>query len=259
MTNEDNIPDAPVSNWTLATGTKRGAREVYSPPQSIPPGFDAPIEPIIERARQDERGRIARDLHDDVVHQLTFLVIDVDLLRQSTGTCHPDMMRERLDVVLARVQAIGTSVRNVAHRLKATDLRDLDLELAVRRLCQDVMARYEIEVRCVCDGVLASLDGGLALELHRIVQEALHNIVKHSGARRATVEIAHRSDAVVLSIVDDGCGFDVDATGSSGIGLANMRERLEPFNGLLSISSAPLRGTRIEVFVPMRGSSAAAA
>jgi signal transduction histidine kinase len=257
MTNEDNTVDGPISNWTLATGTKRGARDVYSPPPSISRGVEVHIEQITERARQDERGRIARDLHDDVVQQLTFLVIDVDLLRQSTGMCHPDMMRERLDVVLSRVQAIGTSVRNVAHRLKTTDVSDL--ELAVRRLCQDVRARREIEVHCICDCVLGSIDGGLAIELYRIVQEALQNIVKHSGARRATVEIARQSDAVVLRIVDDGCGFDVDATGSSGIGLANMRERLEPFEGLLSISSAPLRGTRIEVFVPMRSATAAAA
>jgi signal transduction histidine kinase len=257
MTNEDNTADARVSNWTLATGTKPGAREVYSPPQSIPRGFEAHVEQITERARQDERGRIARDLHDDVVHQLVFLVIDVDLLRQQTGTCHPDMMRERLDVVLARVQAIGSSVRNVAHQLKTTDLGNL--ELAVRRLCQDVMARCEIEVQFICDGVPASLDEALTIALYRIVQEALQNIVTHSGARCATIELAGQSDVVVLRIVDDGCGFDVDATGSSGIGLANMRERLEPFNGLLSISSAPLLGTRIEVCVPMRSTNAVAA
>jgi signal transduction histidine kinase len=215
------------------------------------------IKQIVERARQDERRRIARDLHDDVVQQLTSLVIDLDLFREYIGPCHPDMTRERLDLVLARVQAIGTSVRNVAHRLKTTDVGDL--ALAVRRLCQDVRAHGKIDVQCIGDWVLPSLDEGLAIELYRIVQEALQNIVKHSGARRATVEIARQSDAMVLRIVDDGCGFDVDATGSSGIGLANMRERLEPFDGLLSISSAPLRGTRIEVFVPMRGANAAAA
>jgi signal transduction histidine kinase len=126
MTNEDNTAEAPVSNWTLATGTKPGAREVYSP-QSIPRGFEVHIEQITERARQDERGRIGRDLHDDIVHQLALLVIDLDLLRQQTGTCHPDMIRDRLDVFLARVQAIGSSVRNVAHRLKTADVGDLEL------------------------------------------------------------------------------------------------------------------------------------
>jgi signal transduction histidine kinase len=212
---------------------------------------------IAEQARQDERKRIARDLHDDVVHQLTFLMIDVDLLRQQTGSCHPDLMRERLDVVLERVKAIGSTVRNVAHQLKVAGPGDLGP--ALRRLCEELMARHDIDLHFTCDGLPSSLPSPLAVALFRIVQEALHNLVKHSGARLATVEIVGQSDAVVLRIADDGCGFDVEATDTNGIGLANMRERLEPFNGQLSISSAPWRGTRIEVVVPMRKANVAAA
>jgi signal transduction histidine kinase len=225
--------------------------------QAIPCGSDARIDQIAEQARQDERRRIARDLHDDVVHQLAFLMIDVDLLRQQTGACHPDMMCERLNVVLTRIKAIGSTVRNVAHRLK--DSGPGDLGLALRRLCEELMALHHIDVHVTCDGLPSSVQGTLALALLRIVQEALHNVVKHSGARCATVEIVGQSDAVVLRIVDDGRGFDVEATEARGIGLANMRERLEPFNGRLSISSAPWRGTRIEVSVPMRRANVAAA
>jgi two-component system sensor kinase len=167
------------------------------------------------------------------------------------------MMRERLDVVLARVKAIGSTVRNVAHQLKDSGLGDLGL--ALRRLCEELTALHHIDLRFTCDGLPSSLQGTLALALFRIVQEALHNVVKHSGARRATVEIVGQPDVVVLRIVDDGRGFDVEAGDGSSIGLANMRERLEPFNGRLSISSAPWRGTRIEVSVPIRKANAAAA
>jgi two-component system, NarL family, sensor kinase len=225
--------------------------------QSILRAFEAQIEQIAEQARQDERRRIARDLHDDVVHQLVYLVIDLELLRQQAGTCHPDMVRERLGVVMGRVKAVGSIVRNVAHQMKGSGLGDL--ELAVRQLCEDVMARCDIEVHFICDRLQAPLHGALTIALYRVVQEALQNVIKHSRARRATIEIAGHSAAVVIRIVDDGCGFDVDAASSSGIGLANMRERLEPFSGMLSITSAPLRGTRIEVCVPIRSTNTAVA
>jgi signal transduction histidine kinase len=82
--------------------------------------FDTPTEQIAEQAREDERRQIARDLSDDVGQQIAFLVIDLDLLRQQTAACHPDMMRQHLDEVLARVQAIGSSVRHVSQRLHAS-------------------------------------------------------------------------------------------------------------------------------------------
>jgi signal transduction histidine kinase len=223
--------------------------------QAIPCGSEACLDDIAEQARLDERRRIARDLHDDVLQQLALLVVDLDLLREQTGAWHSDMLRERLNVVMARGNAIASTVRNVAHELKDSGLGDLGL--ALHRLCEEHRTLHHIDLRCICDGFLPSVQGRLALALYRIVQEALHNVLKRSGARRATVEIAGHSDAVVLRIVDDGCGFDVEATEGKGIGLANMRERLEPFNGRLSISSAPWRGTRIEVFVPIRSVAAA--
>jgi signal transduction histidine kinase len=223
----------------------------------IPHGFEAQVEQIAETARQAERGRIARDLHDDVAHQLAFLLIDLDLLRQQIGTCHPEMTRERLDVLMTRVKAVGASVRNVAHDIK--DSRVGDLKLAIHHLCQDMMAHADVDVQFICDDVSPSLDAALTTALYRIVQETLQNVLKHSGARHVTVEIAHELDGVILRIVDDGCGFDVDAIGSDGIGLPNMRERIEPFNGLLSISSAPSCGTRVEVCVPLLSTNVAAA
>jgi two-component system sensor histidine kinase UhpB len=223
----------------------------------IPHAFEAQVEQIAETARQDERGRIARDLHDDVAHQLAFLIIDLDLFRQQIGACHPETMRERLDVLMARVKAVGASVRNVAHDIKGPGVGDL--KLAVRRLCQDMTAHCDLEVQFISDRLHTSLDVALTTALYRIVQEALQNVLKHSDATRVSIEIAHESEAVILRIVDDGCGFDVDATGSEGIGLANMRERLQPFNGLLSISSAPLCGTCVEICVPILSTDVAAA
>jgi signal transduction histidine kinase len=215
------------------------------------------IDQIAERARLDERRRIARDLHDDVVPQLAFLMIDLDLLREQATDSLPDLMRERLSVVQARVKAIGSTVRNVAHELK--DVDPAGLGLAVRRLCDELVTLHHIDLVLTCDGLPRSTPGGLALVLFRIVQEALQNVSKHSAARRVAVEIVSRSDAVVLRIIDNGRDFDVEASTTKGIGLANMRERLEPFDGRLSISSVLRHGTRIEVSVPINGAIVAAA
>jgi two-component system, NarL family, sensor kinase len=225
--------------------------------QSILRAFEAQNEQIAEQARRDERRRIARDLHDDVVPQLVHLVIDLDLLRQQAGTCHPETVRERLGLVMGRVKDVGSTVRNVAHQMKPSGPGDL--ELAVRRLCEDTMARCDIEIQFICHRLPASLHAALTTALYRVVQEALQNVITHSRARRATIEVAGHLAAVVVRIEDDGCGFDVDAPSSNGIGLANMRERLEPFSGMLSITSAPLSGTRIEVCVPIRSTNTAVA
>jgi signal transduction histidine kinase len=216
--------------------------------QAIPAGFAARLETIAERARQDERDRIARDLHDDVIHQLAFLAIDLDQLRQQTDACQPTTVGQRLVAALAQLKAIGSTVRNVAHALKPSSVSDLGP--AVRDLCREVNSRYDLDVHFSYVPEAPAVRGALALALFRIAQEALRNVVTHSGARHVTVEIAGRLDTLHLTIADDGRGFDRKASDAGGIGLANMRERLDPFNGRLSIRSEPLKGTRIEVSVP---------
>jgi signal transduction histidine kinase len=224
--------------------------------QPIAGGFDARSELIAQQAREDERRRIARDLHDDISQQFALLTIALDLLRQHPAASHPDM-RRRLDEILARAQAIGSSVRGVSHQLHGPRLGDLGA--AVRGLCQEAGEHYGIDVRVLCDLIPSSVSGVLGQALFRIVQQALLNIVTHSGARHAAVEIAGRSGSVLLTIMDDGRGFDVAAPENRGMGLASMRERLEPFGGLLSIRSAPAHGTCIQISVPLWRADTAAA
>ena len=209
---------------------------------------DGRTEQIVERAREEERWRIARELHDDISPQFTMLTLTVDLIREQSGACDPDMSR-RLDEVLLQAREIGRSLREVSHRLHSSTLADLGL--AVRSWCQELAAHYDVLFEVVDDCILPSLRGDLALALFRIVQEALQNVLRHSGARHVTIEIAARADAVLLRIADDGCGFDVKSQDATGIGLLSMRERLEPFGGQLTITSAPSRGTRLEASVPI--------
>jgi signal transduction histidine kinase len=218
--------------------------------------FDARAELIVEQAREDERRRIARDLHDDVTQQLTLLAIAVGVLREQTAMSDPEVS-QRLDAVLLRAQGIGASLRRVSHQLHTSSLGDL--AAAVRDWCQEIAVHYDLDVRVVCESMPPSLPGALSLALFRIMQEALQNIVKHSGARHAIVEISGRPDAVFLRIVDDGRGFDVESGEGGGMGLVSMRERLEPFDGRLSINSASSHGTIVEVCVPMWRTAPAAA
>jgi signal transduction histidine kinase len=224
--------------------------------QPVAGGFDARSEIIAQQAREDERRRIARDLHDDVSQQLALLTISLDLLRQHPAALNPDM-RQRLDTVLAQVQSIGSSVRHVSHQLHASALNDLGA--AVQRLCHQFAAYYDINIQVISDRIPASMPNALALALYRIIQQALLNVVKHSGARHTTVEIEGRAEDVLVRIEDDGRGFDVATLKNHGLGLVSMRERVEPFDGQLSIVSTPSDGTCIEVSVPLCLAAGAAA
>jgi signal transduction histidine kinase len=219
-------------------------------------GFDARIELLTQQAREDERRRIARDLHDDISQQFALLTITLDLLRQHPAASNPDM-RQRLDAILERALDIGSRVRHVSHQLHASTLDDLGQ--AVLSFCHEISAHHDIDIRILSDAASSTLRGALALTLFRIIQEALQNVVRHSGARHVTLEIAARPDALVLRIADDGRGFDVAAQDGSGMGLMSMRERLALFDGQLSIGSSPSHGTRIEVSVPMWRAATAAA
>jgi signal transduction histidine kinase len=116
---------------------------------------------------------------------------------------------------------------------------------------QREMERSEVVVNLVYEDVPSSLPPDLTLCLFRVVQEALQNAVKHSGAREISVRLSGGDEGLTLTIADDGTGFDVEPAMGSGLGLISMRERLEAIGGTLKIHSAPTKGTRIVVCAPL--------
>jgi signal transduction histidine kinase len=197
-------------------------------------------------AQEEERARIARELHDDISQQLSVLTIDLKLLGRAvqgpTETAAADALR--------RAEDIGTSVHDLSHRLHPARLRVLGLVDALNGLKRE-LSHPEVAITFTHEGLPATLPPDLTLCLFRIVQEALQNALKHSQARNVSVDLTGESDGIALTIVDDGVGFDVDAAWRKGLGLISVRERVETIGGTFGLRSSPGAGTRLEVSVPV--------
>jgi len=205
-------------------------------------------------AQEEERSRIARELHDDISQQLTVLTIDLKLLGQSgqgqTEAAAAEALKRAVD--------IGTSVHDLSHRLHPARLRVLGLVEAVNGLTRE-LSHPGATITFVHQGVPPTLAPELTLCLFRIVQEALQNALKHGKARHVSVDLTGASDGIDLTIVDDGVGFDVDAAWRKGLGLISVKERVEAIGGTFTLRSSPGAGTRLAVRVPVSVSQDAAA
>jgi PAS domain S-box-containing protein len=210
------------------------------------------------RAQEDERRRIARDLHDDVNQRLCLLAIDLDLLG-ANPPAGADEIHRRSRELADQARELSLGVHEVSHELYPANLEHLGLVAPLGSLCATVAEKFEIEVPFAQRGIPREISPEISLCLYRITQEALQNVVKHSRSREARVEISREGDEIHLHISDSGVGFDPQSLRSAaGIGLAGIRERLRPLGGSVSIDSAPSRGTRIAVRVPAGLGSAAA-
>jgi PAS domain S-box-containing protein len=209
------------------------------------------------RAQEMERRRIARELHDDLSQNLALLSVELELLgRQPPKPADP--LNGRMQELSGRVKQLASSVHGLSHQLHPPKLDQLGLAAAVRSLCKDLTGGHGVPIEFMPGKPTDQVPEDAALCLYRIVQEALRNIIKHSGARRARVELNGGADTIELRIVDDGTGFDprlVD--GKGGLGLLSMRERLRLVGGTIAIDSRPGAGTRIDVRVPLGGAGPA--
>jgi PAS domain S-box-containing protein len=201
-------------------------------------------------AQEAERRRIARELHDDLSQKLALLNIDIELLERASGTS-PGEMSARIRDLSDRAGEIAASVHLLSHELHPSKLEALGLVAAIESHCRDIRNQHDVAVEFQCSGVTTSIAPDLALCLYRIVQEALHNVVKHSGADKASVQLTRDRDSLVLHIADPGAGFAPEEHDRTGLGLVSMRERVHHLGGKLVIHSAPGSGTRIGVRVPL--------
>jgi len=200
-------------------------------------------------AQEVERRRVARELHDDVNQGLALLSMEMDMLART----RPASSAEIADRVLGlsgRVKELSSSVHDLSHQLHPSKLEHMGLVAAVRGLCRELEHSHGLRVSFSHDPDPGEVPQGTALCLYRIVQEALRNVVRHSGTDRAVVELSGTADGVRLRIGDDGSGFD-PCHGNGGLGLVSMRERLNLVGGQMVIDSRPGGGTRIDVRVPL--------
>ena len=199
-------------------------------------------------AQETERSRIARELHDDIGQQLALLMIDLELLGGASQVPNDALASEALN----RAHAVASSVHDLSHRMHPAKLRLIGLVAALHGL-QHELSRADFTITVTHDAVPPTLSSDLTLCLFRIVQEALQNAVKHSGAHEVSVNLSCGSEVLALTVVDDGVGFDVNAAWGKGLGLVSMAERLEAIGGTFKIYSQPGAGTRLTATAPVSG------
>jgi signal transduction histidine kinase len=209
----------------------------------------------IVTAQEQERARIARELHDDLAQRMAILHLQLEHLATSSTLSTDD--RLELNEVVAVSSEVASAVRTLSHELHPATLEVAGLDFAVRSLCREVERQHGLEIQYRSRQVPAKMDRDASICAFRITQEALHNVVKHSHATVAAVDLFREGERLVLCISDDGEGFDVNARKEhDGLGLLNIRERLDLIRGSLSIQSTPDAGTRVRVEVPLSGTSA---
>jgi signal transduction histidine kinase len=192
-----------------------------------------------------------------VGQSLAMLTVDLEKTRQSLTGLPPDT-HARLAGISDKLKNLGHDVANLSHRLHSSKLELLGLAVAVKALSREFAEQYEMQVRCVASGVPDNLAPGVSLCLFRILQEALHNIAKHSHARKINIELDGTSDSLRLTISDNGVGFvQNNARLRPGLGLISMRERLHLIGGRFVITARPGFGTRIEAIVSITEASPA--
>ena len=198
-------------------------------------------------AQESERARIARELHDDISQQLALLTMDLELLK---GVSPEGQASGLTGEAVDRAHGIARSLHDLSHRLHPAKLRLIGLVHALQAL-QRESTRDDLTVVFDHHDVPATLPSELTLCLFRVVQEALQNALKYSGARNVTVSLRGCSSDLELTIEDDGVGFDVNAAWGRGLGLISISERLEAVHGTFDVDSRPGHGTRLRVTVPL--------
>jgi signal transduction histidine kinase len=203
------------------------------------------------RAQEEEQMRLARDLHDDLSQSLALISVELEMFGQSQPTDRGQINR-RMQEFSAQVKRLSSDVHRLAHELHPAKLEQLGLVAAVRGFCKEFAVAHEIAIEFADRSVPRAVPQDTALCLYRIAQEALHNVVKHSGGTAARVELAMEDGELRLAIADDGVGFDPETMRANGsLGLVSMSERARFVHGLLSVESHAGKGTRVEVRVPI--------
>ena len=209
-------------------------------------------------AQEQERSRLARELHDDINQRLAVLVLSLEIAMKQLHD-PPTALREQIRSAIDTATSLASDVQSLSHRLHSSRLQMLGLELAAHEVCHEFSERSGLVIQFRSDDVATGVREEVGLCLYRVLQEALQNAVKHSGALHIAVSLETEVDAITLTVQDSGIGFEpAKALRGKGLGLVSMKERLKLVDGQLSIEPHSPRGTTIRARVPLgrRGRSA---
>ena len=245
------IQSALISGLLFQRARRRRAEGALRDTESALRVSDRQVQSLAGRlitAQEAERARIARELHDDLSQKLALLSIE---LEQFVGDgAASDTVKRQARAASARAAEIATDVHNLSHELHPARLEMLGLAPALRGLCDEMSSGHNIEIEFERAPIPGSIPYEVSLCLFRVAQEGLRNVIKHSGARRATVTLWHADGLLALQIADSGCGFASERDGD-GLGLVSMRERALVVGAQFMVQSHQGRGTRLAVTVPV--------
>lgn len=204
----------------------------------------------VVEAREEERRRIARELHDELGQRLTALKMELAAL---AGGTPQGQEHERIDIMLGMVDETLAAVRRISADLRPMMLDDLGLDAAIEWLARDAARRLGIEVSVRVGEHETALDDRIATAAFRMVQEALTNVARHARASDVHVELRQLGGELALTVQDNGVGFPADALHREGsFGLLGMRERAAMLGGRVEIDNPAGGGARLAVRLPLR-------
>jgi PAS domain S-box-containing protein len=206
------------------------------------------------RAQEEERARIARELHDDVNQRLALLFVQLEELKRSSLKLSSSYI-QKIDALAKLTSEISGDVRKVSHRLHPAILDFLGLSAALSEFCKEFSRLNEMKIEFFHHQVPSSLPKEVTLCLYRVAQEAIRNAQKHSGSSKARMELIGGTDYIRLRVSDSGGGFDPGAVQGDRLGLVSMAERLRSLGGDLSVQSQPGYGTAIEARIMLPAGS----
>ena len=197
-------------------------------------------------AQEEERCRIARELHDDFNQRLALLAIGLE--RLGTRLASDGIAASQVSDLCRLTQDIASDVHRLSHQLHSAKLEHLGLVPAIKGLCRELSEQYRGEIHFVHRHVPNAITKESALCLFRVAQEALSNTMKHSGVKAAQLELFGDHGTLHLHISDAGAGFDPQSVSAKGhLGLISMQERVRAAGGTIAVDSRPSKGTRISV------------
>ena len=208
-------------------------------------------------AQDEERKRIAREIHDDYNQRVAMLAIDLEQLAENVGDSSGETS-QTVHELFDRVSELGADLHSLSHRLHSSTLESLGLLAGLEAYCKEFAQQQGVQVDFVHENVPRGVPADAALCMFRITQEALRNIKRHSGANRAEVRLEQLDGMLHLSVSDRGRGINSNKPPAErGIGIHSMEERLRLLGGKLEIQSRPMEGTRIDAWLPLKMASAA--
>jgi signal transduction histidine kinase len=199
-------------------------------------------------SQEDERKRIARELHDEYSQQLT--LVGFELAKLNNVANADPLVQQVVVAVEARIRDLSKAMNARAHQLHSLYLEIIELGAAMRRLCEDFSSEHSVAVDFVQNGTPPEMPANVRLSLFRVLEEALQNIARDGGARRCRVELNLEQQKLALRIVDSRTGLDTAGT-IRRAGFTAIRERLREIQGDLQVRSSPASGTWLEIRVPI--------